>query len=352
MSDACFLMVCCQRGAEPTLKDQLAESGWRLAFSRPGFVTFKHDGPVDELPSNPFARTVSRSIGKARHSDIGDLLTALDTTLAGLPANQPRTFEQLHVWARDRAVVGEFSFEPHAVNALTVDLAERIFQHLKPQGNLTAHAPNLTAARGDQVLDVVIVDPGEWWFGWHTATSLPTRWPGAIQPMDADKPVVSRAYFKVAEALAWSGLPVRPGDRVVEIGSAPGGACQRLLELGFHVTGIDPAEMDEEVVQHRNMTYIRAHAEDLKRSEYRDAKWLVVDANIKPAKTLWSVEKIVCHRESRIQGMLLTLKLGTYDRAAEMDGWIEKVQAWGFNQVHVRQLATGRCAVCLAASKA
>ncbi|QEG40487.1 SAM-dependent methyltransferase [Roseimaritima ulvae] len=351
MTDACFVMIGCQRGAEATLKSQLADQDWRLAFSRPGFVTFKHDGPVETLPSNPFARTVSRSVGKARAAQITDLLTALDSTIAGLQTQRDQPFDQLHVWARDRAVVGEFSFEPHATNPLAVDIADRVFAHVKPQGHVAAHAPNLTAGSGQDILDIILVDPGEWWFGWHKATSLPTRWPGAIQPIDADKPVVSRAYFKIAEALAWSGLPMRPGDRVMEIGSAPGGACQRLLELGFVVTGIDPADMHQDVMSHRNMTHIRARAEDLKRSEYRDAKWLVVDANIKPAKTLWSVEQIVGHRDTRIQGMLLTLKLGSYERAAEIPHWIDKVKRWGFEKVDVRQLATGRCEVCLAAQK-
>ncbi len=45
----------------------------------------------------------------------------------------------------------------------------------------------------------------------------------------------------------WSRLPMHTGDRVVEIGSAPGGASQRLLDLGYEVTGIDAAEMDERV---------------------------------------------------------------------------------------------------------
>ena len=49
------------------------------------------------------------------------------------------------------------------------------------------------------------------------------------------------------EALQWSRLPVQKGDAVVEIGSAPGGACQRLLEGGLKVTGVDPSEMDASI---------------------------------------------------------------------------------------------------------
>ena len=38
-----FLFAVCQRGAEPALKSEVArmERGFRFAYSRPGFVTFR-----------------------------------------------------------------------------------------------------------------------------------------------------------------------------------------------------------------------------------------------------------------------------------------------------------------------
>ncbi|QDS93202.1 putative 23S rRNA ribose 2'-O-ribose methyltransferase [Roseimaritima multifibrata] len=357
MSDAQFVMVACQRGAEGVLKEQLGREGLRLAFSRPGFVTFKvdpeaADAVAKSLPRNPFARAVCHAAGKSRNSDLEVLLAAAKDSITKLRQTDDRPFDQLHVWSRDRAVVGEFGFEPHAPNPLVEDLAERLFQHLSASGDVVCNGPNLTAGKGQRIFDVIIVDPGEWWFGWHLAEDLPTRWPGAIQPIDADKEVVSRAYFKLAEALAWAGFPMRPGDLVVEVGSAPGGACQRLLELGFKVTGIDPAEMDEEILEHRHMTHVLARAEDLKISEFRDYRWLIVDATLKPPKVLSMVGRILSHSDVRIQGIVLTLKLGDYDRAAEIPGWIQQVERWGFPKelIQVRQLATGRCEVCLIAS--
>ncbi|WP_237607135.1 SAM-dependent methyltransferase [Roseimaritima sediminicola] len=352
MADASFLMVTCQRGAETALKNDLtAAAGWRLAFSRPGFVTFKHDSPTADWPDSPFARTRSHSVGKAQSDQLAELLDRFDGVLDGLADRHPGGFDHLHVWARDRAVVGEFSFEPHAANPLVADVAQRIYQHLTAGGRVAASEPNQTASRGQSVLDVVLVDPGQWWFGWHRAEDLPSSWPGAIPPVDAEQDVVSRAYFKLAEAVAWSQLPMRPGEHVFEIGSAPGGACQRLLELGFRVTGIDPAEMDPRVLEHRHMTHVQAHAEDLKRSVYRDARWLVVDATIKPQKTLWAVEGIVTSSEVSVRGMLLTLKLGSYERAEEIEQWTQRVRSWGYPRIAVRQLATGRREICLAASK-
>ena len=38
-----FAMLSCACGAEQVVKAEMAEQGWRLAFSRPGFVTAKND---------------------------------------------------------------------------------------------------------------------------------------------------------------------------------------------------------------------------------------------------------------------------------------------------------------------
>lgn len=352
-------MLTCQRGSESVIKADLLQLGWRLAFSRPGFVTLKTEAGQAVSPSNlpvhPFVRCSARSIGQSKNASLEALLHQLRSRLGAETepasgAGEP--WQQLHVWARDRAIVGEFGFEPHSWNPLVSDLAKRIGENLRQEGLLDNTAPNQVASRGQRVLDIVLVEPGHWWFGDHVSNqALPSRWPGGVQPMDAEKPVVSRAYFKLAEALAWSQFPLQPGDTVVEVGSAPGGACQRLLEMGFQVIGIDPGDMDADVLAHRNMRHVRGRAEALPRSLYRDATWLVVDANIKPARTLWTVGQIVNHRLSRLQGLLLTLKLGAYDQAEKIPQWAEQVRDWGFTDVQVRQLATGRCEVCLAARR-
>ena len=121
--------------------------------------------------------------------------------------------------------------------------------------------------------------------------------------------MISRAYLKIVEALQWSELPVAAGDRCVEIGSAPGGSCLALLERGLLVTGIDPAEMDATVLAHPNFTHLRARAKDVKRSVFRDCRWLVMDANVAPNYTLDTLDALLTQAGVRPQGLVLTLKL-------------------------------------------
>ncbi len=337
-------MLTCAHGAENVVKKSISLDGWRLAFSRPGFVTAKHDGAVNP-PSGVFIRTSARSIGQTRGESAAEQIASLVRQLEQtLPSG--RTFDQLHVWPKDRAPIGRFGFEP-GIDELSRAVADEIFAVLSKRW-LRCDAANRIATAGDAVLDVVLVEPAHWFAGMHVADTWPTRWPGGVQPIVPQHEPVSRAYYKAAEAITWSGFPLRPGDLCVEVGSAPGGACGRLLELGMQVIGIDPAEMDPRIAGHPKFRHIRARAGDLPRKEYRGAKWLLVDSNVKPDKTLQTVGHIVTNRNCDFHGLLITLKIGDYDSAGLTDRWTKTIRSWNPKQVRLRQLARNKCEVCFA----
>ncbi len=95
----------------------------------------------------------------------------------------------------------------------------------RPRSAPALPALNETARAGELVLDCVLVEPFEWWLGWHRADAVETRWPGGVPPLVAPKRMISRAYLKILEALLWSELPISEGDHCIEIGSSPGGSC-------------------------------------------------------------------------------------------------------------------------------
>jgi len=353
MDHSLFAMICCQNGAQGAVLPEVERDGWRLAFSRPGFVTVKNDRATDRLPRGVFVRTASWSIGKTSGSDSA----AMISEVAALLTKTKLTFDQMHVWPRDRVPIGKFGFEPGA-DEVTIAIATAIAGGL-PRSQLRNPIPNQLAKPGEKVLDVILVDPANWWIGWHevpksaakrgTAHLSSTSWPGGVQPIVPTVPVVSRAYYKAAEAIAWSGFELSSGDLAVEVGSSPGGACGRLLELGLRVIGIDPGDMDPVIVEHPNFTHIRARAGDIPRREFRGAKWLFVDSNVRPDQSLSTVENIVTSRDTSIEGMILTLKLGGFEHADRIPGWIKTVKSWGASDIRIRNLARGKVEVCLAA---
>lgn len=344
MNSLHFLFTACQIGAEPALKGEVAANwpDFRLAFSRPGFLTFKlppdHGLAGDFDLKSVFARTYGFSLGRVEGTDAARLVEETWKL-----AEQGK-FSQLHVWQRDALAPGEHGFEPGPT-----ELADEVGRLL------TANRPQLPVNRrarpGEQVLDVVLVEPNQWFIGTHQAASMPSRWPGGVCQIEPPEDMISRAYLKMQEALLWSRLPIAPGDRAVEIGSSPGGACQALLDQGLVVTGIDPAEMDESLLDRPHFTHLRKRASEVKRREFSGVKWLMADSNVAPAHTLDSVEAIVTHADVHIRGMLLTLKLLHWELAAEIPAYVARVRSWGYEHVRARQLAFNRQEICLLAMK-
>jgi 23S rRNA (cytidine2498-2'-O)-methyltransferase len=164
--------------------------------------------------------------------------------------------------------------------------------------------------------------------------------------------MISRAYLKIVEALEWSALPMQPGDRCVEIGSSPGGSCLALLERGLLVTGIDPAEMDPEVLAHPNFTHIRAIAKNVKRGLFRECRWLVMDANVAPNYTLDTLDGVLTQGGAKPEGLVLTLKLTDPALEEKLPAIAERLRRYGYRRVRMRQLAYNRQEICAVVDQA
>ncbi|MCA9214553.1 MAG: hypothetical protein KDB27_15885, partial [Planctomycetales bacterium] len=258
------------------------------------------------------------------------------------------SFEHLHVWPRDRCEPGHRGFVPgptdHSNEVGQAILEQAVDLQILPSTTRV----NAVVKSNQLVLDVIVVEENQWWFGTHIASSRILRHPGGTFRLQLPEHAVSRAYMKMNEALAWSRLPIAEGDRIVEIGSAPGGACQALLERGLLVTGVDPSDMHEAVASHANFTHIKKRGADLKRKEYSDFKWLVVDTNVAPTHTLDTVDAIVNHDRTNIRGMLLTLKLPEWKLTDQVPEYLDRIRSWGYGDVRARQLANNRQEICVA----
>jgi 23S rRNA (cytidine2498-2'-O)-methyltransferase len=345
-----FVFAVCQAGAERALKNDVAhrQPGLRSAFSRPGFVTFRLPESADDTAAvqSAFARTWGSSLGKATGAD--DAARAREAwrlVAAELPPERLAEFRHLHVWQRGRLLPGDEGFDATQLAAAQTAGAA-LLALWSGNGARAPLALNATARAGELVLDCVLVEPEEWWLGWHRAGSMETRWPGGVPPLVAPRRLLSRTYLKIQEALLWSELPVEEGDRCVEIGSSPGGSCLALLERGCIVTGIDPAEMDPLVLAQPHFTHLRAKAKDVKRSVFRDCRWLIMDANVAPKYTLDTIEALVTQPRVRPEGLLLTLKLTDPALAAQLPAFEKRIRALGYGRIRMRQLAFNRQEVC------
>lgn len=339
-----FIFLCCQNGAEAPLKEEVARRypDFRFAYSRPGFLTYRLP-EEHQLPSRlrlglTFARTCGFALGRCT-AETPEARAAEAWKLAeGLPVRA------LHVWHRLGSVPTEETTAEEE-SALAALLAA--FRTARPEA---AELDTGQATQPDDlVLDCIVVEPDTWWIGYHRATPGPGCWPGGFFRHELPEHAVSRAYLKVEEALEWSQFPLREGERCAEIGAAPGGASQALLDRGLMVMGIDPAKMHEDVIAHPNFTHVQKRGNEVKRREFRKVRWLLADMNVAPQYTLDAVEDIVRHEENKIRGVILTLKLPDWELASELDNYLARIRSWGFAEVQARHLHHNRQEICVTA---
>jgi 23S rRNA (cytidine2498-2'-O)-methyltransferase len=342
-----FVFAATQSGAERALKNEIAREHPELkfAFSRPGFVTFRssEDFASNFVLRTVFARTWGFSLGKVSGSDDSQLARDAWRLIGEQLPDEP--IRDLHVWQRDRVLPGEKEYDG-AADELARSLGALLVEHRPAAGK-----PRIVNG-ADVIGDVVLVERNEWWLGWHRANAPQTRWPGGVPQIALPPRMISRAYLKIVEALEWSGLPIQPGDRCVEIGSSPGGSCLALLERGLLVTGIDPAEMDPEVLAHPHFTHIRAIAKNVKRGLFRECRWLVMDANVAPNYTLDTLDGVLTQGGAKPEGLVLTFKLTDPALEEKLPAIAERLRRYGYRRVRMRQLAYNRQEICAVVDQA
>jgi len=337
-----YLLVACQAGAEDVVATRMAQAlpGSGRGAWRRGMVTFRlppgHDPSPAELDRVRdrliVARTLFRCHGQIRWDHDAGRLAALRERL---PAAR---YDAVHLYPRDlRGLAAADVVADMPRLATAAGLAEAF-----PEAILG------TARPGDLVLDCLSDGDDRWWVGWHRASAPSTCWPGGLHSRALPGDKVSRAWLKLDEAIASFGVDLREGQLACELGASPGGACQRLLESGLEVVGIDPALVDPVVAALPGFTQWRKRARDVPLRDLRGFEWVVADMNIDPTSTLEAVGRVVTAPGSRATGIIATLKIPDWSRATGLDEWLGQFRAWGFT-ARARQLSTGGREICVVA---
>ncbi len=285
-----------------------------------------------------FARAVIHSLGQVTGDDLGSLAREA-VAVARSKDIQP---DNVHVWNRV-ATAG-----PGAAEAAKATAAARVLLS-ETLGLVVSHPTEAHSAQ--KILDCVIDSQSRWWVGWHSADGIASCWPGGFHPAafaELPEGIVSRAWLKLDEAIRVFGIPLEAGQRAIELGASPGGACQRLLEAGLHVVGVDPALVDPVVAARPRFTQWHMRARDVPLERFLGCDWLVADMNIDPTSTLEAIGRVATARGVRLTGILATLKIPDWSRAAELSGWLDTIRSWGY-EPRARQLSTSGREVCVVA---
>ncbi len=86
-------------------------------------------------------------------------------------------------------------------------------------------------------------------------------WPGGMRHFAQTPEQISRAEFKLLEALETFGVTLPERGRALDLGAAPGGWTRLLLEAGLKVVAVDPAKLDPRLFRRPGLIHFRGYAE-------------------------------------------------------------------------------------------
>jgi 23S rRNA (cytidine2498-2'-O)-methyltransferase len=117
------------------------------------------------------------------------------------------------------------------------------------------------------------------YLGISTAYENLSDWPGGRHRFAETAEQISRAEFKLLEALEVFGVSLPAGGRALDLGSAPGGWTRLLLEAEMQVVAVDPAQLDPRLKGQRHLEYYQGYAETYLEDALRKHKTFDVIAN-------------------------------------------------------------------------
>ena len=98
--------------------------------------------------------------------------------------------------------------------------------------------------------------------GLSSADDNLSPWPGGRSRYRRQEDQLSRAGFKLEEAIATYLDGQTKGGSALDLGAAPGSWTQVLLTKGYEVLAIDPADLDSQLLKNPAVTHFKGKSED------------------------------------------------------------------------------------------
>lgn len=134
-----------------------------------------------------------------------------------------------------------------------------------------------------------LTDPNTLWCSTKVIPEVPPL--GEVQFKEDKVNPPSRAYTKLWEIFTIYGYKPKAGDRVIDMGSCPGGWTWVLQQLGCKVVSVDKAPLDDKVARLARIEYIKKDAFTLKPDDIGPVDCFFSDIICYPDKLYELVQK-------------------------------------------------------------
>ncbi|MCA9919880.1 MAG: methyltransferase domain-containing protein [Anaerolineales bacterium] len=157
------------------------------------------------------------------------------------------------------------------------DLEIKPFDINKPLSQKLAEASGapLDVRQPFQILSVVLAGESAY-LGLSLAVNNLSDWAGGVRRFAREKEQISRAEFKLLEALEIFKIELPPRGRALDLGAAPGGWTRVLRQKEQYVTAVDPAWLHPSLQTDKGVRHLRLTAEEYL-ADYPDTYDVIVN---------------------------------------------------------------------------
>ena len=190
-----------------------------------------------------------------------------------------------------------------------------------------------------QILSVVVgAETG--YMGLSLAAHNLSDWAGGRRRFARDKQQISRAEFKLLEAIEWFNIPLPPRGVVLDLGAAPGGWTRILRQHDQYVTAVDPAWLHPTLYNDPSVRHLHLTAEAYLEADPDQFDLIVNDMRLdaRDSARLMAAYAYCLYRHGTA---LITLKLPQENRPAIIDHSFNILQR-AYTIIGARQLFHNR----------
>ena len=166
-----------------------------------------------------------------------------------------------------------FSVQTRVVEELPI----KPFDINKPLGEKLSAASGapLDVRRPFQILSAVLAGDSAY-LGLSLAVNNLSDWAGGVRRFAREPEQISRAEFKLLEALEAFKIELPPRGRALDLGAAPGGWTRVLRQKEQYVTAVDPAWLHPTLQTDKGVRHLRLTAEEYL-AQYPDTYDVIVN---------------------------------------------------------------------------
>lgn len=339
MQGACFVFSC-QKGSEELCLNELLKTGWKIHFDGwldHGVGLIHSDGTFAE-----FSETVrTKQPVFLQHIFPADIMMNWDFQGECLPPIQ----NQLEVIAPGMDKQKTFSVQIRRNNVpseVAQKLKREIQEYFEEKGylNQTRHPEQIVS---------VFCTAERLLIGLSYAYENLSDWPGGTCAYACREDTISRAEFKLLEAIECFSLELPAHGLAVDLGAAPGGWSKVLLEKGMHVIAVDPANLSPILEQNPNLTHFKGLAQSFLEKNDKTVDLLLNDMRMDTLKSIRITNDMApCVKAGGL--VIITFKLPQKGKMALVNKGLHLLSNV-YSVLHARQLFHNRSEITVVAKK-